>query len=233
MSALWGLVPSRGRPRNVERLVTACALTCTADTRLHFGFDQDDPQLEASVRAAGGHRYTVRPRMGLAAWTNHLAARHKDAAAVASIGDDMVPKTHGWDSLLLAAIDERCGGIGIAYPWDGRRADIPECAVLSRPVVDALGWACPPALGHWYIDNVWRDIGQGAGCLAYVPEVEVRHYHPNTEGGDPHDQTYADAVPGLAADLCAYQAWRLARGGMRAAVDAVRKVRESCPAPAG
>lgn len=233
MSALWGLVPSRGRPHNVERLVRACALTCSADTRLHFGFDVDDPRLDENIAAAGGHLYGVaNPRMGLAAWTNSLAKLHPGCDVI-SIGDDMVPVTHGWDSLLLAAIGERCGGCGIVYPDDGRRADIPECAVISRQIVDALGWVCPPGLQHWYIDNVWRDIGEAAGCLAYVREVTVRHCHPNTPGGDPHDQTYADATPGLAADLRAYQAWRLARGGMRAAVAAVKEAREACSVPAG
>src|SRR5690349_19333781 len=99
MADLAVLVPSRGRPHNVARLIQACAATCEADTLLHFGFDDDDPRLEQNLKAAAAHVVTVRPRMGLAAWTNALAREHTETLpefrprALASIGDDMVPVT--------------------------------------------------------------------------------------------------------------------------------------------
>lgn len=206
MADLWVLVPSRGRPGSVDRLVTSCALTCTADTRLHFAFDEDDEDLAASIAATGGHRYTVGPRAGLAAWTNDLAARHVkrgDAAALASIGDDMVPVTHGWDEKLLGAT----GGAGMAYPDDELRNDVPEAVVISTVIVAALGWMALPCCAHWYIDDAWRDLGAGAGCLTWCPDVKVRHL--NHRAGAPVDKTYTDAAASYAADGNAYRAWRL------------------------
>lgn len=233
MADLWVLVPSRGRPANVERLVRACALTCTADTKLHFAFDDDDEHLNKSIAMTGGHRYTVGPRDSLAGWTNDLAARHirrGDADALASVGDDMVPKTHGWDTALLGAVQLRGG---FAYPEvergleHGRQPGIPEAVVISAAVVRALGGMVPrgpdgrPLMSHWFIDNVWRDLADGAcGGLAYVPVV-VKHMHPNVPGGDRPDQTYYDAAVRWAADNAAYCRWRVL--SMRADIDRVRR----------
>lgn len=203
---VWWLVPSRGRPGNVERLVQRCALTCQGDTRLHFAFDDDDEHLEASIKATGGHRYTVGPRDTLTGWTNALAKRHKDADALGSIGDDMVPVTHGWDVRLLEALP---AGGGFAYPNDKRRTDIPEAVLISAPIIAALGWMALPTSTHWYIDNTWRDLGMGGRCLAYCDQVIVEHRHPMTRGGDPPDRTYDDAAEHFNSDLAAYQRWRL------------------------
>ena len=217
MTYLAVLVPSRGRPQNVARLISACERTCRADTVLHFGFDEDDPCLSSNLGELSGRSTAlVRPRMGLAAWTNELARMNADAPFVASIGDDMVPVTPGWDERLTAA----CGTTGMAYPNDLRRDDIPEAIVMTSDIVRALGWMCEPSIGHWYTDNVWADIGRGAGCLAYLPDVIVQHKHPNVPGGDPPDVTYTEAASGYAADLAAYQKWRL--HGMRADIATVR-----------
>lgn len=210
------LVPSRGRPQNITRLVDACARTCRLDTVIAFGFDDDDDDLAANLKAADGCFTSVRPRMGLGKWTNALSALHEDATWQASIGDDMVPLTDGWDERLC----EAAGPAGMAYPNDGRRDDIPEAIVIGTKLARALGWVCEPSLSHWYVDNVWRDLGAGAGVLSYLPDVHVTHKHPNVPGGDPGDPTYWEAAERMSADMAAYQKWRLTR--MRADIETVK-----------
>jgi hypothetical protein len=219
----------------VDRLVRACALTCTADTRLHFAFDTDDPALEQSIKAAGRCRYTTGPRNGLAGWTNDLAARHVkrgDARALASIGDDMLPITGGWDEQLLAALPP---GGGMSWPdvqrgpEHGRDPSVPEAIVISTPIVAALGWMALPGCHHWYIDNAWRDLGRAAGCIVHCPDVVVRHLHPNVPGGDKPDRTYHDAAQRFDSDANAYRRWRLR--GLREDAAAVRRVRAAAVDP--
>jgi hypothetical protein len=194
---------------------------------LHFGFDNDDPELMGNMRAAGPCRFTTSNRMHLAAWTNELARLNMDAPYLASVGDDMVPTSPGWDRLLVQA-QEKIGG-GFTYPelgrgiQHGRQPDIPEAIVIDTRIVRALGWMCLPALTHWYVDNVWRDLGTGAGCFRYVPEAIVLHKHPNVPGGDKPDRTYHDAAKSYDRDAAAYRKWRLRR--MREDVSAVRRVR--------
>ena len=191
MPDLAVLVPSRGRPANVARLVEACARTCRMDTVVAFGFDDDDDALASNLKAADGCFASVRRRMGLAKWTNTLSALHEDATWQASIGDDMVPVTDGWDERLC----EAAGPAGMAYPNDRRRTDIPEAIVISTGLVRALGWLCEPSLHHWFVDAVWRDLGHAAGCLRFLPDVVVDHRHPNVPGsGARPDATYSDAA---------------------------------------
>ena len=225
MADLAILVPSRGRPENVARLIEACEKTCRTDVLLMWGFDEDDPCLSANLAAAKASNSCpiVQPRMGLAAWTNYLCAGETAAPLgyphLASLGDDMVPITDGWDEKLI----EACGPCGMAYPWDLRRNDIPEAIVMDSRIVRALGWMALPDLHHWFIDNVWADLGNLARCLTYVPEVTVEHRHPNITPGLGTDATYDDAVPGFAKDMAAYQKWRLK--GMRADVEKIRDAR--------
>ena len=222
MSDLEVLIPSRGRPESVERVVRSYALTCRADTKIRFAFDEDDPKLDANVAAAQGHSFMCGPRRTLTGWTNALAGRHaRHAPALASFGDDHLPVTDGWDEMLLAALP---AGGGYAYPEDQRRNDIPEACVISTVIVKALGWMSPPFVTHWYQDNVWADLGRGAGCLVYCPDVIVRHLHPNVLG-TPGDATNHDAAQRYDADLAAYQRWRLR--AMPQDIQTVRGVRET------
>src|SRR5258707_5323676 len=95
---------------------------------------------------------------------------------MASLGDDHLPVTVGWDERLLAALPEHGG---YAYPNDGRRDDVPEAVVVSTSIVAELGWVCYPGVGHWYFDNILRGIGASAGCLGYCPGVVGRHLDPH------------------------------------------------------
>ena len=221
MTDLAILVPSRGRPENVQRLIEACARTCKTDYMLSFGFDDDDETMRYAVTRPEPEieaDWTVAPRMSLTEWTNLLASEHEETAYLASLGDDMLPVTEGWDERIITAIEHQGGGYG--WSFNGRRADIPEFVIVGQPVVRALGWFALPALHHWYIDNVWRDLGAGAGRLAYLPDVRVLHLHPAVTG-QPGDQTYGDAAAYFDEDLKAYQWWRLRE--MRSCIQVVRE----------
>jgi hypothetical protein len=88
------------------------------------------------------------------------------------------------------------GGTGLSYPWDGIREDIPEAVVLSGDTVQALGWFCLPGLSHWFVDNVWADLGRGAGCLRHLHAIKVEHAWKG-------DQTSAENSTSYAADSTA------------------------------
>jgi hypothetical protein len=200
------IVPSRGRPGSIARMLDAVHATAKMATHVHVAVDDDDPELERYQYVMGqagrdGDTLTTGPRKGLAAWTNEIAvSRAAEYPFLASLGDDHVPYTPGWDKALIRAIVDM-GGTGISYPWDGTREDIPEAVVMSSDIVTALGWMCLPGLEHWYVDNVWADLGRGAGCLRHLRAVKVEHAWKG-------DQTSRDSSEKLAADREAYWAWR-------------------------
>lgn len=213
MRDLLIITPSRRRPSSVKRLTEAVADTCTAQTDLIFAFDDDDPDLKASIKAAGGMpRPFVGPRRSMCAWTNHVAAAYASGyRALASLGDDHVPRTKGWDTMLLDSLDT-FGGTGIAYGNDELAPDLPTAAVVTSDIVKALGWMCLPGLSSYCPDNVWFDLGDGAGCLVHRMDVIIAHLHW-TSGLAPGDETYADAGGFRLEhpDWAVYQAWRSER----------------------
>src|SRR5215475_352614 len=142
------IVPSRGRPASVARLTETCARTCRTDYQLIWAFDDDDPDIQASKRAAGhGYVYTGE-RKGLAEWTNVLWRKHEhDFAYFASIGDDHIPQTDGWDKHLCGALAAHGGGF--SYCWNGHvqaTPNLPEMCVASAAVLSALGWFAEPSM---------------------------------------------------------------------------------------
>ncbi len=234
MPDLLLVVPSRGRPRNIARLLDSVRETARLDTRLHVAVDEDDetlPQYEAVMARAGrdGDRLETGPRKGLCARTNEVAlGRAGEFPFLASLGDDHVPRTPGWDEALVRAITGM-GGTGFAWPWDGTSETVPEACVMSSGIVAALGWMCLPGLEHWYGDNVWADLGKGAGCIAHLRAVAVDHVHPRARKAA-GDATYAGNGKSLEADRAAYCAWRAS--GMAADVATVLALRERVPQPA-
>jgi hypothetical protein len=228
------IVPSRGRPQNIARLLDSVHDTARMDTHLHVAVDDDDerlPQYQAVMARAGGggDRLETGPRKGLCAWTNKVAL---DRAAgypfLASFGDDHLPRTPGWDRALIRAITDM-GGTGFSWPWDGTSEIVPEACVMSSDIVLALGWMCLPGLEHWYGDNVWGDLGKGAGCIRHLRAVAVDHVHPRARKAD-GDTTYAENSRSLEADRDVYYAWRAS--GMAGDVATVRGLRERALQPA-
>lgn len=226
------VVPSRGRPQNIARLLDSVRETRRIGTHVHVAVDGDDeklPQYQAVMDKAGaeGDVLEVGLRKGLCGTTNEVAVRRAgEYPFLASFGDDHVPRTPGWDYALCRAITDM-GGTGFSYPWDGTREDIPEAVVMSSDIVAALGWMCEPSLKHWYPDNVWADLGRGSGCLRHCRAIAVDHLNPVTGQARP-DATNRDNGRSLEVDRDAYWHWRATgMAGDIAKIAALREMRAS------
>jgi len=228
------LVPTRLRPHHVQPLAEAFAATCTADTWLIFCIDgDDDPAYGNAVRYAQSHTYSrilsrSGPRRRLVGTLNHylgaLVNFTDRPTAIGYLGDDHRPETYGWDSYFLAELADT--GPGIVYGDDGiQHANLPTACAISTPIVAALGHLAPPCLTHLYCDTYWRDLGAGAGCLRYLPEVRITHRHPNVHLA-PWDLSYAESNSGhqYETDGAAYQDY-IARGALQADIETVEKLR--------
>lgn len=187
------LVPSRGRPTNVRRLWQAWQDT-EAVAELIIIVDEDDPKLSEyeEDHARYGVDYTLIeiPPMGcIGRILNEFAPRLAQhgmtddvpADAVGFMGDDHLPRTIGWDRLLLSSLRTSTHRPAIAYPRDGGIGDqlrLPTSVLLDADVITKLGWMVPPGLQHMYLDNFWRDLGNELGALVFVTDALVEHMHP-------------------------------------------------------
>ena len=163
------LVPSRGRPHNIARLIEAMNQTCRADTTLVVGVDDDDPALP-DYRASDCE-LVVQQRRSLVRWLNLLAIpRAETYRFIGHIGDDNVPRTEGWDVKVIESL-ERQGDIGFCYGDDldpGRPAgSLSLTAFMTSEVIRRLRYMGPPRIQHMYVDPVW--FAWGTGNVDRVP----------------------------------------------------------------
>lgn len=200
-------VPTRGRPHNLERLAKALKDTCTVDYTLFARLDDDDrsqyPKLENT-------EYIVGPRIFFAASLNELAqiALEKGFTHIAILGDDVLPETVGWDSLMISVLPE----LGVAYGSDGLEhlhgKDLPTHVVVPIEMYKRLGWIGLPTLRHLFCDNVWRELGKLTNFI-YVPKAKLTHLHRWNKSA-PDDKTYREANDKIKRenDRLAFEAWR-------------------------
>lgn len=200
MTDLAVIVPSRGRPDAAVQL--AAAFTATGATaRLVFAVDEDDPTRFEYTKAlehygAATVHYVGAPS-NMVRTLNAVAGLFANQAfALGFMGDDHRPRTAGWDRLYVDALRDL--GSGIAYGDDLLQGgNIPTQVAMTADIVRALGHMAPATLTHLYVDNYWRDLGQGAGCLRYLPDVIVEHMHPiagKAEWDDGHVRVNALAM---------------------------------------
>jgi hypothetical protein len=188
------VVPSRGRPGNVERLVQAWHDTSQASTELVVAVDEDDPRLKdyQEIRMPFLGRLRVGRRLRLGGTLNEVAAEYADRAfAIGFMGDDHVPRTVGWDATVTAALEEL--GTGIVYGDDLiQGAALPTAAFMTSDIISALGYMVPGGLVHLEIDTAWLLLGRAIDRIRYLPEVVIEHCHPIAHTAE-WDDGYAEA----------------------------------------
>ena len=233
-SPLAILTPSRERPDNIARLANAIHATATGPWELFVGLDDDDPAMDGYQKTIYADLDTdvwahlsvvIRPRRNLVEWTNYLA---KQAAAdgypyLASLGDDHLPRTPGWDIALTRACT-LFGPVGYAYGDDLLRPDLPTAWVQSTAIYEALGWMMLPTCEHLYVDNVTLDLGHAADRIARLDHIVIEHMHP-AAGKAAEDDSYraSNSAERVNADRAAYERW--VRHGLTGHAETIRSLR--------
>lgn len=243
MADLLVIVPSRGRPQSVARVVRAWLNTAAYEhADLVFAVDADDPQHDAYWQhLPDGDGRTLVRFVSLPQWRPMVPKLNEVALAAAQMtpdggsyfalgfaGDDHLPRTSGWAWAYLNALREM--GTGIVYGDDGfQSARLPTQWAMTADIVRTLGAMVPAQVEHLYCDNAVKDLGVTAGCLRYLPHVLVEHMHPLAGKADPDDgYRRVNARDQYAKDAAAYQHWLEHR--MPGDVETVRALRrQSAP----
>ncbi len=220
MADLLVIVPSRGRPHNIARLVEGWSTAESA--HLLVAVDDDDP-----TRAEYDAPWLITgPRRRLGPTLNRLAVKYAPSyRMIGFMGDDHLPRTLGWDTAVRSALDEM--GTGIVYGDDLLQHErLPTAVFMTSDIVEALGYMSPPDQVHLFLDDFWLALGRQARCIRYLPDVVIEHLHPFAHKA-PMDERYRSVnnTEMVAADKAAWEDYQRCR--LPGAVEKVRRLCES------
>jgi len=190
MSEMTILVPSRGRPENIIRLMDAWSTTTTRDTRLLVLVDDDDLKLDEYL-AIPNIDIQVGPRIRIGGTLNVVAPEiAKTSRNIGFMGDDHVPRTKGWDEKFINELDRL--KVGVVYGNDlAHGAGLATSVTMTSNIVSTLGYICVPGSIHLFLDNFWMELGRGTN-ITYFDDVIIEHVHPNFQKAL-SDDTYTEA----------------------------------------
>lgn len=242
MTDLIIIVPTRERPRQLEPMLRAYAETCRGDTILAFvvdGVDQRDAYQDRWTRLDDLFQrqramiiYETRRRMiGTLNHAAHMIVDSLHPYAIGYQGDDHRPKTDGWDVFYTNALRDL--GTGIVYGDDGHQgANLPTQMAMTADIPHTLGYVVPPVLNHMYCDNYWKELGEGADCITYLPRVRVTHVHPAIHPAGTWDASYqqTNSVGSYDRDKAAYEEF-VSSGALAADIKKIRALRAETGGP--
>lgn len=192
---MW-VLPSRNRPDLVERVFSKTTATCPGVVAI----DDDQIDMYQGLKIPSNWTVIPSPRSRFGPKNNEIFARFPSEPWYASISDDMLPETEGWD----AELPKTAGPWGIAWANDclyGRAV----CVAFGGELIRALGFLCCPATEHFYTDDAWELIAKEFGGI-YREDILIPHLH-FTKGLAPKDKTY-DERPSSGKDKRAFEAWK-------------------------
>lgn len=226
------VVPTRGRPSNITKVIGAWDSTNAWDhADLILVADADDPEID-------GYRALIDPEtcpVQLMVIPDWIPMVHKlnEAAyiltdqywAIGFAGDDHLPRTKGWAGTYLEALREM--GTGIVYGDDlhhGR--NLPTEWAMTSDIIRTLGRMVPAPVEHMYCDNSVLDLGTEANCIRYLDSVHIEHMHPVWQKGE-WDPQYrrVNSRQQYQKDGRAYRQWK--QQGLAQDAEKIRQLRES------
>lgn len=225
------IVPTRGRPGNIRRVIEAWDATgAWDDAALLVARDADDPAAGHYVWSQAGVLEMVYDE-----WQPMVAKLDRSAVAAAHggtwapfavgfAGDDHLPRTAGWARRYLEVLREL--GTGIVYGDDRIQGEkLPTQWTMTADIVRTLGRMVPAPVEHLYCDNAVLALGRAAGCIRYLPDVVVEHMHPVARKAALDDgYRRVNSRDQYRRDGEAYRQWT--RDGLDRDADALRSLRK-------
>lgn len=175
------LIPARGRPLELARCIRSLRSAAGNDPAIEIlvAIDDDDAAFHRSPFADGAVRALVGPRPAtLGAKLNTLAAAAR-GNILWFIADDYVMDTAGWPDRFRTAVAALPGGAGVAYPRDALHDDHASFPLITRPMLDVVGYFAPVWFPYWFVDTWWDEIGI---LMGWHRQIDVQVSAPEGRG---------------------------------------------------
>jgi len=190
------LVPTRGRPESVFRLIKSINETASRKDMVEIIFyvDNDDESfpssrdLDSNVKVVRGERVWIS-----LAW-NCLFA-HSEGEILMYTGDDVVFETKGWDEQVRNAFIQFPDSLGLVFGDDGGwyAGKLAINGFVHRAWADLLGYFTYPARVS-AIDLWIHECASYINRVIYLDDVMFRHVHYRQgDATAKFDETYKEA----------------------------------------
>lgn len=238
------IVPTRGRPGNIRKVLAAWDFTNAWDVaHLVLAVDADDPEYQGylDLFEETRHPNTREPRFSIylvPTWRSMVQKLDEAAVALAEsrlyfalgfAGDDHLPRTIGWAQTYLAELHRL--KTGLVHGDDGfQGANVCTEWAITSDVVRRLGRMIPAQVEHQWCDVSLHDLMKAADALTYLPQVRIEHMHPivkKVETDDQYDRV--NSRQQFRRDKIKYDSWR--NGRMSADLATVKSLYPDRPVP--
>lgn len=195
------LVPTRGRPANMRRMVDSGRATCGGYVEYVFYIDDDDQpsqDMAARLNEQGGDVFwTHGPRGALnlsQLWNECYAITNPNHMIFQHSCDETIYRTLEWDMKVRRAFELWPDKIGLVYGRDGiHDENLATHGFITRKWVDAVGYFVPPYFSSDYNDLWLHEVAGSINRRLFLPDVFTEHMHPAV-GKGPLDQTHQDRL---------------------------------------
>lgn len=176
------VVPTRGRPAQLRRMLDSVAQTAAHPERLEvvLVIDDDDPlSLVTHPRLAVRHTVGAPGRtMGA---LNNAGFAASSGRYVMLLNDDVVVRTRGWDATALACFQRFPDPFVLIHVNDTLMRDhLCTFPLTSRAFYEVCGAVCPSEYQRYRIDDHIEDVFNllavaGERRVVYLPDVIFEH----------------------------------------------------------
>jgi glycosyl transferase/beta-hydroxylase protein BlmF len=189
------LVPSRGRPSALARMIMSSAKTALHPRRVQWvvRLDDDDPMLDRYLHPPfAGVSYLTGQRELLSECWNECAAAARGEILM-HCGDDLTFDTNGWDQMVRDAFEAVPDRIAFVY-GDDLSPNFPDLGThgfVHRRWVETVGYFVPPLFSSDWNDVWLTEVAQMVGRDVPLPQMVTEHHHWSFGKAD-RDQTHVE-----------------------------------------
>lgn len=187
------LVPTRGRPENVKRLLDSLKATSFRMPEVVLYVDDDDESYSFLYEDDVPNVKIVRgPRIKLSECWNKCAAAASGEILMHG-GDDIVFKTNGWDEMVAKCFEAHSDKLLFVHGNDGHwKEKFGTHGFLHRKWIEAVGYFVPPYFSSDFNDTWLNEVANELARRIYLPFL-TEHMHPLWGKAD-WDQTHKERL---------------------------------------
>lgn len=186
---------SKGRPHRLPDMLDSYHKTkANPDTDMVICLNPSDTRVKEYDAVTEGYRVMYRDPNYYTPVANEVSlSLMPEYDYYSLVDDDYLFRSSGWDTELIGTLEAH-NGWGIAYcndlwPDSSVKFRHPSVPVMSKKMIDTVGYMVLPTLNHFKIDTYMRDLTEPLGLLFFREDVIVEHMHLHNKKA-PDDDSY-------------------------------------------